>query len=55
MDLGKSQMVSVGVIPIFVNNVLVGKKSILMTYDDMPRGCTRDYVYVGDVVDLMRL
>ena len=39
-----------GVIPIFVNNILAGKDSILMTYEDMPRGCTRDYVYVSDVI-----
>ena len=38
-----------GVIPIFVNNVLQNKKSILMTYPDMPEGCTRDYVYVTDI------
>ncbi len=39
-----------GVIPIFVNNILAGRESVLMTYPDMPRGCTRDYVYVSDVV-----
>lgn len=39
-----------GVIPIFVNNILDGKKSILMTYNDMPKGCTRDYVYISDIV-----
>ncbi|MDS0526514.1 SDR family NAD(P)-dependent oxidoreductase [Clostridium sp. SHJSY1] len=39
-----------GVIPIFINNILKNKDSILMTYDDMPRGCTRDYVYVKDIV-----
>ena len=39
-----------GVIPIFVNNIMAGKGSVLMTYADMPRGCTRDYVYVSDVV-----
>lgn len=22
-----------------------------MTYDDMPRGCTRDYVYIDDIVE----
>ncbi len=41
-----------GVIPIFVNNILNQKESVLMTYDDMPRGCTRDYIYVQDVVDI---
>lgn len=40
-----------GVVPIFVNNVVADNKSILMTYDDMPRGCTRDYVYVEDIVE----
>lgn len=40
-----------GVIPIFIKNILKGRKSVLMTYDDMPRGCTRDYVYVSDVVE----
>ncbi|MDR0697357.1 MAG: SDR family NAD(P)-dependent oxidoreductase [Christensenellaceae bacterium] len=40
-----------GVIPIFVGNVINNKPSILMTYSDMPRGCTRDYVFVGDVVN----
>lgn len=37
-----------GVIPIFINNVLDDRASILMTYADMPRGCTRDYVYISD-------
>ncbi|GGE72113.1 SDR family NAD(P)-dependent oxidoreductase [Priestia taiwanensis] len=40
-----------GVIPIFVNNILAGRESKLMTYPDMPRGCTRDYVYVSDIVE----
>lgn len=40
-----------GVIPIFVNNIMQGKKSVLFTYSDMPRGCTRDYINVHDVVD----
>jgi UDP-glucose 4-epimerase len=40
-----------GVIPIFIGNILAGRPSVLTTYPDMPRGCTRDYVYVGDVVD----
>lgn len=38
-----------GVIPIFINNILSGKTSILTTYEDMPFGCTRDYIYVKDV------
>jgi len=44
-----------GVIPIFVNNILENKSSILMTYEDMPRGCTRDYVNVGDVAQINML
>ncbi|MBA3926033.1 SDR family NAD(P)-dependent oxidoreductase [Listeria rustica] len=44
-----------GVVPIFVNNILANKPSVLMTYPDMPNGCTRDYVYVGDVVEANRL
>jgi len=39
-----------GVIPIFVENAINNVSSILMTYDDMPKGCTRDYVNVSDVV-----
>lgn len=39
-----------GVIPIFLDNIYANKQSILMTYDDMPRGCTRDYVYIDDIV-----
>lgn len=38
-----------GVVPIFMNNFLAGKPSELFTYADMPRGTTRDYVYVDDV------
>lgn len=41
-----------GVIPIFVKNISEKKESILMTYDDMPDGCTRDYIYVTDVADI---
>ena len=44
-----------GVIPIFLNNILSGKESLLMTYEDMPRGCIRDYVYVSDVVEANRI
>lgn len=40
-----------GVIPIFFNNIMNNKSSILMTYPDMPRGCTRDYVFVSDIVE----
>ena len=39
-----------GVIPIFVNNVRADRPSVLFTYPDMPRGCSRDYVHVDDVV-----
>jgi len=39
-----------GVVPIFVENALAGRPSVLYTYDDMPDGCTRDYVHVYDVV-----
>lgn len=38
-----------GVIPIFVDNILENKPSVLMTYEDMPRGCTRDYINVKDI------
>ena len=41
-----------GVIPIFINNILEGKESILTTYEDMKRGCTRDYINVKDVADI---
>lgn len=44
-----------GVIPIFLNNILAEKPSVLMTYPDMPNGCTRDYVYVADVVEINKL
>lgn len=40
-----------GVVPIFVNNILAKRESVLMTYPDMPKGCTRDYVYVSDIVE----
>lgn len=40
-----------GVIPIYIDNILHRKESILMTYEDMPRGCTRDYVYISDIVE----
>ncbi|MDE5168528.1 NAD-dependent epimerase/dehydratase family protein [Paenibacillus larvae] len=38
-----------GVIPVFLHNLLTGQPSTLYTYDDMPRGTLRDYVYVKDV------
>ena len=41
-----------GVVPIFIDNILHNRPSVLMTYEDMPRGCTRDYVYVDDLVDI---
>ncbi len=44
-----------GVIPIFVENILNEKESTLMTYEDMPRGCTRDYLYIEDVVNINAL
>lgn len=40
-----------GVLPIFMNNVLDGKPSRLLTYNDMPRGTTRDYVYIDDICE----
>lgn len=44
-----------GVVPIFLKNLNENKKSILMAYPDMPRGCTRDYIYVADVVEANKL
>ncbi|WAH36497.1 NAD-dependent epimerase/dehydratase family protein [Alicyclobacillus dauci] len=38
-----------GVIPIFMNNLVEGRPSILFAYADQPKGTTRDYVYVHDV------
>lgn len=38
-----------GVIPIFIENIIANTASYLYTYEDMPFGCVRDYVYVGDV------
>ncbi|WP_028595310.1 NAD-dependent epimerase/dehydratase family protein [Paenibacillus assamensis] len=38
-----------GVVPIFMNNILNNNQSYLFTYEDMPLGTTRDYVYVADV------
>lgn len=39
-----------GVIPIFFNDYVAGKPSILMAYKDQPRGTTRDYIYIEDAV-----
>ena len=44
-----------GVVPIFISQVNDGLMSKIMTYSDMPDGCTRDYVYVSDVVEANRL
>ncbi|WP_036097572.1 SDR family NAD(P)-dependent oxidoreductase [Listeria floridensis] len=44
-----------GVIPIFLNNIFAKKESVLMAFPDMPKGCTRDYVNVSDVVEANRL
>ncbi|WP_089969022.1 NAD-dependent epimerase/dehydratase family protein [Lihuaxuella thermophila] len=38
-----------GVTPIFMNNLLNDQPSVLFAYSDMPKGTTRDYVYVEDV------
>lgn len=38
-----------GVIPIFMQNVAAGLPSVLYRYTDMPKGTTRDYVYIDDV------
>jgi UDP-glucose 4-epimerase len=38
-----------GVVPIFMENAVHNKPSALFAYPDMPRGTTRDYVYVDDV------
>jgi UDP-glucose 4-epimerase len=40
-----------GVLPIFMDNIIDGKDSVLFTYSDMPKGVTRDYVYVKDVAE----
>ena len=44
-----------GVVPIFLDDVQKGRPSRLYTYPDMPRGTSRDYVFVGDVVEANRL
>lgn len=38
-----------GVTPIFLENLLRDRPSILYASQDRPQGCTRDYVYVQDV------
>jgi UDP-glucose 4-epimerase len=40
-----------GVIPIFMRNAAAGLPSSLYSYPDMPRGTSRDYVYIGDVAN----
>ncbi len=39
-----------GVVAIFMNNILAGKKSTVYCYPEEPEGMTRDYCYVEDVV-----
>jgi UDP-glucose 4-epimerase len=39
-----------GVIAIFMDNLLEGKACSLFHFPDEPRGMTRDYCYVGDIV-----
>jgi len=38
-----------GVVAIFMENIINSRPSMLMAYDDMPKGCSRDYVYVEDI------
>lgn len=38
-----------GVVPIFMRNTAAGRPSVLYSYPDMPKGTTRDYVYIDDV------
>ncbi|TCS94885.1 NAD-dependent epimerase/dehydratase family protein [Hazenella coriacea] len=38
-----------GAIPIFMDNLVNHRPSYLFAYSDMPKGTTRDYVYVEDV------
>ncbi|MFD1394959.1 NAD-dependent epimerase/dehydratase family protein [Kroppenstedtia eburnea] len=44
-----------GVIPIFFNNYLAHRPSVLMADPDQPEGTTRDYVHVRDVAVANRL
>ena len=38
-----------GVVPIFINNLINNKSSVLYSPVEMPQGATRDYIYVADV------
>lgn len=38
-----------GVLPIFINNILANRSSMLFTYEDMPYGATRDYIFIDDI------
>ncbi len=38
-----------GVVPVFMDRLLQGKPGTLYAYSDMPKGCSRDYVYISDV------
>lgn len=40
-----------GVIPIFMDNIMHDRPSVLFAFDDMPKGTTRDYVYVEDLAE----
>ena len=39
-----------GVVAIFMDRLLAGKSCTVYHYDDEPRGMTRDYCFVGDIV-----
>ncbi len=39
-----------GVVAIFMDRLLAGKKSTVFHFPDEPRGMTRDYCFVGDIV-----
>jgi UDP-glucose 4-epimerase len=39
-----------GVVAIFMDSLISGKPCTLYSFDDEPRGMTRDYCFVGDVV-----
>jgi UDP-glucose 4-epimerase len=40
-----------GVVAIFMNNLLTGRRCILNHFSEEPEGMVRDYCYVGDVVE----
>lgn len=40
-----------GAIPIFMDNLVNNQPSLLFAYSDLPKGTTRDYVYVEDVAE----